>query len=116
MACGSGVGVEGAGVGGTGVGGTGVGGRGVSVTTTGVGGMLVLVGSASTTVVEVGTAGAWVVTGGGAPAAGNLHAVMTSASIAIARQLTKNFLFMFASFVPSTKIPMIVFYIILPIA
>jgi hypothetical protein len=103
-------------VGGTDVARTGVGGTEVAVTTTGVGGMDVLVGSAATAMVAVGTAGTWVVTGGGLPAAGNLQAVIISASITSATHVKMIFLFMVASLAPNANISMVIFYIILPFA
>jgi hypothetical protein len=90
-----------------------VGGTEVAVTTTGVGGTEVLVGSAATPVVEVGTTGTWVATGGGLPAAGNLQAVMISASITSAVPVKMIFLFMVASLAPNANILMMIFYIIL---
>ncbi len=116
MAWGSGVGVGGIGVGGTDVARTGVDGTEVAVTTTGVGGTDVLVGSAATAMVAVGMTGTWVVTGGGLPAAGNLQAVMISASITSAAHVKMIFLFIVASLAPNANILMMIFYIILPFA
>jgi len=89
--------VGGTAVGGTGVGGTGVGGAEVAVTITGMGGTDVSVGSTATSVVDVGTEGSTVVTGGGLPAAGNLQAVMINASITSITHVKMIFLFMVAS-------------------
>ena len=77
------VGVVGTAVGGTAVGGTGLATTGVFVTTTGVGGIVVLVGSTWMIpgVVGIVGAGAWLVAAGGLPLAGNLHAVEINARI-----------------------------------
>ncbi len=93
-------------------------GRHVAVTTTGVGGTEVLVGSARTTapVVAVGTTGTWVTAGGGLPLAGNLQAVVINASITSSPHVKMIFLFMVASLAPNANIPMMIFYIILRIA
>ena len=72
-----------------------------------------LVGSAATPVVAVGTTGTSVETGGGLPAAGNLQAVVINTSITSITQVKKIFLFMVASLAPNTNI-MMIFYIILP--
>jgi len=93
---------------------TGVGGAEVTVTTTGVGGTDVLVGSAATPVVAVGTTGTWVVTGGGLPAAGSLQAVVINPSITSTTHVKMVFLFMVASLAHKANMPMMIFYIILP--
>jgi hypothetical protein len=113
LAGGSGAAVGGTEVGGTEVGGTAVGGIDVTVTIAGVGGADVLVASAATPVVEVGTADSWLVTVGGLPLAGNLQAVAANASITSSTQVKINFLFMVASLAPNANIPMMIFYIIL---
>jgi hypothetical protein len=95
-----------------------VGGTGVAITTTGVGGMEVLVGSAPTAapVVVVGTTGTWVTAGGGLLLAGNLQAEVINASIMSSPHVKMIFLFMVASLAPNANIPMMIFYIILRIA
>jgi hypothetical protein len=74
-----------------------VGGIDVTVTITAVGGTDVLVGSAATPVVEIGTAVSGFMAVGGLPLAGNLQAVAANASITSSTQVKINFLFMVAS-------------------
>lgn len=76
------------------------GGADVCVTTTGVGGRLVLVGRTMMPVVAVGAVWAWVGAVGGAPLAGNLHAVMINAITTSAVQEIMDFLFILVSFDP----------------
>jgi hypothetical protein len=109
-----GTGVSGTAVGGTAVGGTAVGGTEVAVTTTGVGGTDVLVGSAAmTAVVEVGTTGSGLVSPGGVLAAGSLHPVAANTSITNKMPMKIVFLFIVFSLSPSVNIPTLIFYIIL---
>ena len=98
LADGRGAGGGGTGVGGIGVGGTGVGGMGVLITTTGVGGTDVSVGSAAKPVVDVGTGGTCVLTTGGFPLAGNLQDVAANASITNNTLVKMILLFMLFSF------------------
>jgi hypothetical protein len=113
-------GVGGIAVGGTAVDGTAVGGMEVTVTITAVGGIEVSVGSAATPVVEVGKSGAWVISGGGVPLAGNLQDVAANANITNNAHVKMIFLFMLFSLtafnVHPVNIAMMIFYIILWIA
>jgi hypothetical protein len=88
----------------------------VGVTTTGVGGRVVTVGSAATPPVCVDTGAAGVSTVGGTPLAGSLQPVAISASTRINTPVKMIFLFMDASLLPNGDIPMMIFYIILQIA
>jgi hypothetical protein len=65
-----------------------------------VGGREVFVGSAWIPTVAVGKMGCCVLTGGGLPLAGSLHAVAANASSASSTQVKMIFLFMVASLAP----------------